>query len=185
MKGYILLAAAAVAGAVAATVEASVADEGAAAAMVDPDGTIVMTTQNYQRDWTMLGTFIHLDDNGAKQINVVYTQPETVTAYRETGKFPEGAVIIKELRQGITTAEGDTKVSSLGALNGWFTLIKPPTANAPQGPLWGDGWGWAKFDANAPDATTTTNYRTECIGCHTPVKNTDFLHVEGYPLLRD
>jgi cytochrome P460 len=165
--------------------EAPVAAEGAASAMVQPDGTIVMTTQNYQRDWTMLGIFGHLDDNGVKQFNVVYTQPETATAYRETGEFPAGAVIIKELRQGVTAGEGDDKVSSLGVLNGWFTMIKPPKTNAPQGPLWGDGWGWAKFNVDAPNATITKDYKTECIGCHSPVKNTDFIHVEGYPQVRN
>jgi len=170
---------------IATTIEAPVADEGAASAMVSPDGSIVMTTQNYQQDWTMMGIFARLDENGVKQFNVVYTQPETVTAYRQTGEFPEGAVMIKELRQGVTEAEGDDKVSSLGALKGWFAMIKPPKANAPQGPLWGDGWGWAKFDADAPDATTTRNYQTECVGCHTPVKNTEFIHIEGYPLLRN
>jgi hypothetical protein len=171
--------------AVAMAVETPVADEGAASAMVSPDGTIEMTTQDYQRDWTMLGIFARLDENGVNQFNVVYTQPETVTAYRETGEFPEGAVIIKELRQGITAAEGGDKVSSLGVLTGWFTLIKPPKSNAPQGPLWGDGWGWAKFNADAPDSTITRSYKTECIACHSPVKNTDFIHVEGYPLLRN
>ncbi|MEJ8571175.1 cytochrome P460 family protein [Microbaculum marinum] len=173
---------AAVIGAV--SVDAPAADEGAASAMVKPDGTIVMTTQNYQRDWTMLGTFIHLGGSGAKQINVIYTQPETVTAYRESGEFPEGTVIIKELRDGVTTGEGDDMVSSLGELKGWFAMIKPPETNPPQGPLWGDGWGWAKFNADAPEATITTNYQTDCIGCHIPVQDTDFIHVEGYPLLR-
>ena len=187
MKPLYFPAAVAVVAALAVTtlVEAPVADEGAASAMVEPDGTIVMTTQNYARDWTMLGIFARLDDNGVKQFNVVYTQPETVTAYRQTGEFPEGAVIIKELRQGVTAAEGDSEVSSLGVLTGWFALVKPPKTNAPQGPLWGDGWGWAKFDVDAPNATITTNYQTDCVGCHMPVKNTDFIHVEGYPLLRN
>lgn len=163
---------------------AAFAEEGAAAAMVKKDGTIVMTTQDYQRDWAVLGTWAHLDQDGVKQFNVVYTQPETITTYRATGKFPEGTVLIKELRQGVTSKDGDDKVSSLGALTGWFVLIKPSQANPPQGPLWGDGWGWAKFDANAPDATVTKNYRTECIACHAPVKSTDWVHVEGYPAIR-
>jgi len=170
---------------VAATVTAPAADQGAASAMIQPDGSIVMTTQDYRRDWTMLGIFARLDDNGVKQFNVVYTQPETAAAYRRTGAFPPGAVIIKEMRQGVTRAEGDDKVSSLGVLDGWFAMIKPPVTGAPQGPLWGDGWGWAKFDVDAPNATITKNYKTDCVGCHTPVKNTDFIHVEGYPQLRD
>ena len=90
-----------------------------------------------------------LAGTGVNQFNVVYTQPQTVTAWRETGEFPEGAVFIKELRQGVTAVDGDDKVSSLGALKGWFAMIKPPKANAPQGPLWGDGWGWSSGPAVA------------------------------------
>ncbi len=183
MRAIYYLAAAA-ACAVLLMAQAGIAGEDAAAEMVKPDGTIVMTTQDYQRDWTVLGTWAHLDDNGVQQFNVVYTQPETVTAYRQTGKFPAGAVLIKELRQGVTTVDGKDKVSSLGALTGWFVLIKPPETGAPQGPLWGDGWGWAKFNANAPDATITKNYRTECIACHAPVKSTDWVHIQGYPAIR-
>lgn len=158
--------------------------EGAAAEMIKPDGAIVMTNQNYQREWTMLGIWAHLKGEGVEQFNVVYTQPETVASYRETGEFPEGSVLIKELRQAVTAGESGEAVSSLGALTGWFVLIKPPRSGGPQGPLWGDGWGWAKFNANTPDATITENYKTDCIQCHLPVESTDWVHVQGYPAIR-
>lgn len=169
---------------VAAKADAPVADEQTAAAMVGPDGSIVMTVADYQRDWTVLGVFAHLGDDGVRQFNVVYTQPESATAYRATGAFPAGTVIVKELREGTTAKEGDDKVSSLGLLTGWFVLIKPPETGGPEGPLWGEGWGWAKFNVDAPSATITTSYKTDCIGCHEPVRSTDFIHIEGYPLLR-
>jgi len=181
LSGTAILAAAAVILAHAAPVAA----EGAANAMVQPDGSIVMTKENYARDWSVLGVFAHLDDAGVKQFNVVYTQPETVIAYQQTGEFPEGAVLIKELRDGVTEGDGDDRTSHLGALKGWFAMIKPPRENGPQGPLWGDGWGWAKFNADAPDATITTNYEQDCLGCHMPVKATDWVHIQAYPMLRD
>lgn len=168
-----------------ATAQTPVLAEGAAAQMTQTDGSIVMTTEDYQRDWALLGIFAHLGDGGTKQFNVVYTQPETVTAYRESGLFPPGAVLIKELRHGVTKDDGDEKVSSLGELTGWFVLIKPPETGAPQGPLWGDGWGWAKFNVDAPDATITKNYQSDCIACHLPVKDTDWVHVEAYPAIRE
>lgn len=182
MKSRYLLAGIA-ASAMIAAAGAPAADDSAAAAMVKPDGTIVMTTQDYQRDWSLLGTFAHLGTDEVAQFNVVYTQPETVTAYRETGVFPEGAVLIKELRKGVTTNDGGGNVSSLGALTGWFVLIKPSKTDPPRGPLWGDGWGWAKFNVDAPDATITKNYRTDCIECHLPVEDTDWVHVDAYPVL--
>jgi len=164
--------------------QAPAADDSAAgAAMVKPDGTIVMTTQDYQRDWAFLGTFAHPGDDGVKKFNVIYTQPETVSAYRETGEFPEGAVLIKELRGSEIKDNGGGPVASLGELTGWFVMIKPPKEGGPQGPLWGDGWGWAKFDVDAPDATISTDYQKDCIACHLPVKDTDWVHVYAFPSL--
>lgn len=178
---YILAGVAAV---VIVSVAGSIASSNVAAdSMVKPGGTIVMTSADYQRDWTVLGTWAHVGKEGVAQFNVVYTQPEAVTSYRETGTFPAGAVLIKELRNGVTTGGNGNEVSSLGALTGWFVMIKPSLADTPEGPLWGDGWGWAKFDVDAPDATITKNYKTDCLSCHVPVKGTDWVHVDGYPVL--
>lgn len=180
---HLLTATAALALALTAHAARPAADESTAAAMVGPDGSIRMTSADYQRDWSALGTFAHLGADGVTQFNVVYTEPATVTAYRETGAFPPGAVIIKELRKGVTAEDGDSKVSSFGALTGWFVLIKPPATDPPEGPLWGEGWGWAKFDVGAPDATITRNFRTDCLECHRPVEATDWVHVDAYPVL--
>ncbi len=164
----------------------SAADEGGVAAkMVMPDGSIVMTKDDYRRNWATLGVWAHMGDDGVEQFNTVFTQPETVTAYRATGEFPEGAVLIKELREAVTKGEKGKEVSSYGDLKGWFVLIKPSKEGGPEGPLWGDGWGWAKFNADAPDKTITTNYRTDCIQCHMPAKDTDWVFVNGYPMLHD
>jgi hypothetical protein len=32
----------------------------------------------------------------------------------------------------------------------WFILIKDDKNRFPDNPLWGDGWGWALFKADAP-----------------------------------
>ncbi|XWN33467.1 MAG: cytochrome P460 family protein [Devosia sp.] len=178
---YVLAGMAAVV--VASMAETPASFNGAADAMVKPDGTIVMTRADYQRDWTALGTWAHVGKEGVARFNVVYTQPETVTSYRKTGEFPAGAVLIKELRKGVTKGDGDNEVSSLGALTGWFVMIKPSPTETPEGPLWGEGWGWAKFDVDAPEATITKSYKTDCRQCHVPVKDTDWVHVTGYPLL--
>src|SRR4029453_19265410 len=56
--------------------------------------------------------------------------------------------------------------------------------NAPGNPLWGDGWGWSWFDADKPLKTTSTDYHTDCQGCHVPAKATVWIYVNGYPVLR-
>lgn len=52
------------------------------------------------------------------------------------------------------------------------------------GSLWGDGWGWALFKADAPDKQVATDYKKDCLGYHIPAKSTDWTYVHGYPPLK-
>ncbi len=71
-----------------------------------------------------------------------------------------------------------------GDLKIWFVMVKDKTNRFPDNPIWGDGWGWALFEAKDPTKNTTTNYRISCIGCHIPVEETDWVYVQGYPELK-
>ena len=66
----------------------------------------------------------------------------------------------------------------------WFVMVKDKTNRFPDNPIWGDGWGWALFEAKDPAKNTTTNYRISCIGCHLPVESTDWVFLQGYPELK-
>jgi cytochrome P460 len=50
--------------------------------------------------------------------------------------------------------------------------------------LWGNGWGWSWFNVGDPIKTTSTNFRSDCLGCHIPAKATDWIYVQGYPGLK-
>ena len=50
-------------------------------------------------------------------------------------------------------------------------------------PLWGDGWGWSLFNADQAETSVTKNYKTECLGCHIPARNDDWIYLDGYPVL--
>ena len=39
----------------------------------------------------------------------------------------------------------------------WFVMIKDTKNRFPNNPLWGDGWGWALFKADAPDKQVATS----------------------------
>ena len=54
----------------------------------------------------------------------------------------------------------------------------------PGNPLWGDGWGWALYQADAPNKQVATNYKKDCLGCHVPAQSTDWVYVQGYPVLK-
>jgi hypothetical protein len=49
---------------------------------------------------------------------------------------------------------------------------------------WGDGWAWSWFDADKPQATTSTDYTKDCKACHVPAQKTDWIYVQGYPALK-
>jgi hypothetical protein len=65
----------------------------------------------------------------------------------------------------------------------WFVMVKDDKNRFPDNPKWGDGWGWALYYANDPSKDVSTDYKKDCLGCHVPAKLTDFVYVDGYPVL--
>ena len=138
------------------------------------------------REWVHLGTWSIAGDDeegGADGFHNVYTQPETIVSYRRTGKFPDGAVLVKELFETETGDMTTGRVSWAKRVSGWFVMIKDRQGRFKGNPLWGDGWGWALFDADDPATTVTEDYKSDCIPCHVPAEKDDWVYVRGYPVL--
>jgi hypothetical protein len=73
-------------------------------------------------------------------MHVVYTQLDTVVAFRKTGKFPDGAILIKELFSTNTDAMTTGTVSRAHKTSGWFVMVKESTNKRfPGNKLWGNG----------------------------------------------
>ena len=149
--------------------------------VVDKDGNIRRPKQ--VRDaYQSLGTFTVLNPKG-NEMHATYASSGTAAAYRRTGKFPDGSVLVKEVfsteHERLTTGDAHyaagTKV--------WFVMIKDEKGRYPSNPLWGNGWGWALFAADAPEKQVATDYKKDCLGCHVPAKSTDWVYVKGYPVL--
>jgi hypothetical protein len=156
--------------------------------VTDSKGNIHVPNVDYRKDWTMLGAWAIAEEKGkqgSQGMHVVYTQPDSVAAFRKTGKFPDGAILIKELFSTNTEAMTTGTVSRANQTTGWFVMVKDSTNKRfPGNKLWGDGWGWAFFDGKNRTKTKTTDYKAHCLGCHVPVKNSDWVYVNGYPVLR-
>lgn len=144
---------------------------------------------DYRRDWVLLGSFSVLADDpeaGAKELHVVYTQPENVDAYRKTGMFPDGAVLVKDVFATKTEALTTGTSSYADALIGRFIMVKDQTdKHAGASPLWGDGWGWAFYEGTETRKTVTTDYRQDCLACHEPAREQDLTYIQGYPILKN
>jgi hypothetical protein len=153
---------------------------------VDSDGAIRFPGRVRDDDnWVHLGSWGSADLNSADPgQHDVYTQRTSLEGYRKTGKFPDGAVIVKEVRKiesgymttGPVTWAGDEVL--------WFVLIKDTKGRFPGNDHWGEGWGWALFNAGATEKNASINFRASCLGCHIPAKETDWIYVKGYPRLR-
>ncbi len=153
---------------------------------VDGKGNISMP-RDY-RSWQFLGTWgVAADENnqvGSKGFHNVYTQPETASAFRTTGKFPDGAVLVKELLKAKTNSMTTGEISYATETEGWFIMIKDAEGRFKDNKLWGDGWGWALFKVDNPANTVTKDYRADCLACHQPAKKDDWVYLRGYPVLK-
>lgn len=157
---------------------------GATAAIVDGKGN-VRVPADFRNTYQMLGSWAVAagDRPGSKEMHVVYASPGAIAAYRKDKKFPDGAVLVKEVFKTTTEPMTTGTVSSAGTLAGWFVMVKDDVGRFPANKLWGDGWGWAWFEATDPRKTTSKDYRTDCQSCHMPARQSDWIYARGYPVL--
>jgi hypothetical protein len=140
---------------------------------------------DYRDLYEYLGTWsVAADTPGAKEMHVVYASPGTRVAFKNTGKFPDGTVLVKEQFEASTESMTAGTVSHEQKLLGWFVLVKDDTNRHAGNPLWGEGWGWSHFDVAAPTETTATDYQSDCKPCHIPAQATGYIYTQGYPVLR-
>jgi Cytochrome P460 len=178
-----------ISGVVAVTAVVAHSESETAAAASDPQALLYVPDADYRRDWALLGSFSVLADDpeaGAKEFHVVYTLPENVDAYRKTGAFPDGAILVKDVFATGTEALTTGTASYANTLIGRFIMVKDQGDKyAGTSPLWGDGWGWAFYEGAETRKTVSTDYKEDCLGCHEPVRNQDLLHIQGYPILKN
>jgi len=153
--------------------------------VVDASGNL-RVPDGYRTTYQLLGSWAIAagQGEGSKELHVVYASPGTITAYRKDGRFPDGAVLVKEVFEAATEQMTTGTVSHAETLKGWFVMVKDSKGQYAGNKLWGDGWGWSWFDAANPSKTTSTNYRTNCLSCHVPARASDWVYVDGYPPLR-
>ena len=150
--------------------------------LVDKNG-IIRKPADYRDRYQALGVFSVADLNGAVEMHYTWASPGTAEYYRKNGKFADGTVLVKEVfasdHAQLTTGDAHwatgTKV--------WFIMVKDAKGRYPGNPLWGDGWGWALYKSDAPDKQVAVDYKKDCLGCHVPAKTTDWIYIQGYPVL--
>jgi hypothetical protein len=155
------------------------------ASVVDATGNL-RVPENYRTRYQSLGSWAIAADSGrsSKEMHGVYASPGAIDAYRAAGHFPDGTVLVKEVFGTSTTGMTTGTVSHATELKGWFVMVRDSRNTRQGNALWGDGWGWSWFDADEPSKTTSTNYKTDCQGCHLPARESDWIYTRGYPPLK-
>lgn len=146
------------------------------------------------RSWIFVGGPITpngLNDGKAvfPEFHSVYIEKENLLAYQNTGKFPEGTVIVKELSlvQGGGHSDGSIDSASgrgyfPGELSGLDVMVKDTGRFSKT-----NSWGFFSFGHHVPpyEATAKESPSNECASCHTAfVSKTDMVWVKYYPLLK-
>ncbi len=164
---------------------------------VNPTTGAISVPEDYTL-WPTLGTWTHAKIDGGitniHEYHVVYTQPETIEYYQKKRRFPDGAVLVKELLHAETMSmTTGPAVGHATTIKGYFVLVRDTKGRFKDSPLWGDGWGWSFFNADDRVKTISTDYRVDCIPCHVPAKDLaprnakkddKWIYTLGYPVLQ-
>jgi len=152
---------------------------------VDKDGTIRLP-EDYRLKWTHLGSwYVEGKQNGPGNLHDVYAEPEAVTAFQNTGKWPQGATIVKEIRESRKAKMTTGNAHWDGQIIQWFVMVKDTNHTFPGNPNWGRGWGWGLYSIDDPKKNISTDFKIDCIGCHIPAEHTDWIYAHGYPILNE
>jgi cytochrome c len=160
---------------------------------VDSKGNISLP-QDFMSAWVHLGTWVVTSEKATGPevkktapgtgLHDLYTQPESFKAYKKNGKWPDGAILVMEIRAMKWDDLPTGHVIYPGEATDWFVMVKDSKGRFKDNPNWGGGWGWAFFKAADPKKNISTNYRNDCLGCHEVAKDSDWVFIQGYPTLR-
>lgn len=137
------------------------------------------------REWIFLGAPVTPNDMNDGQaafpeFHNVYMDPASYAAYRRTGQFADGTIILKEL-----VSVGSKQMDSgRGYFQGEFVSLEAMVKDATRFRDEPGGWAFFRF-GEAPDYEATgTRMKTEaCNACHSGA-NEDYVFTDTYPVLR-
>ena len=160
---------------------------------VNNNGTITLPA-DFRSAWVHLGTRVVTSQLAAgvrlnntaptSGLHDVYTQQDSLKAYNNGGKWPDGTILVMEVMEIKWDDLSTGHVIYAGDVLQWFVMIKDTKGRFTGNKNWGNGWGWALFKADNPAKNVSVDYRKDCLGCHEPAKNTDLIFIDGYPTLR-
>lgn len=139
-------------------------------------------------EWVYLGSPLTpnaLNDGhaGFPEYHNVYIEPGSYHIYKQTGSFPEGTILFKELQRTLTPENPDGSRSEAsgrgyfpGALNGADVSVKDSKRFAAT-----NGWGFFNFHHSEPKAATAVLMPNDkCAFCHQTGAKKDMVWTQFY-----
>lgn len=150
--------------------------------LVDNDGNMFLPA-DLLTHWELVGMngLMAEDKSSIVSLHSVFTQPEAAAYYRQNGEFADGTVLIKEIRNASMTTGTTGFVGYSDDVDVWFMMVKDTQGRFEGNADWGSGWGWALFNGDDMTTNTSRGWEQECMGCHLPVKEQDWVHSSHYP----
>lgn len=139
------------------------------------------------RKWIYVGTPLTPHDmNDGKaafpEFHNVYVDPESFATFENTGKFPNGTQIVKEL----VLVGAKQAVSGNGYFMGDFAGLEVAIKDTVRFKDEPGGWAYFSFGHNAKYTETAPAFpAASCNACHQASADTDFVFTQYYPVLRE
>ena len=140
------------------------------------------------REWVYVGTPVTPNDmNGGKaafpEHHNVYIDPESWAQWKKTGKFRDGAILIKEL----VSVGSKGGVSGKGYFQGEFVGLEATIKSSQYFPNEPGHWAYFSFSGKNHKTLTDTAKAfpaASCNSCHAAAAQDDFVFTQYYPVLR-
>jgi hypothetical protein len=140
------------------------------------------------REWVFVGSSLGLRyDPDVKKAGRpgqtyknVYINPEAYRAFRRTGKFPEGTVLVLEVFAKEEKREPGLQGSFAGRRVGLSAAVK-------DGKRFKDGWAYFGFDGGGAKVKAKARpfAKASCWDCHHEKGEVDNVFTQFYPVLRE
>jgi len=141
------------------------------------------------REWIFVGTPVTPNDmNNGKapfpEFHHVYIDPVSYKHYKDTGKFREGTILVKEL----ISVGSKSAASGNGYFQGEYIGLEATIKDSKKFPK--EPGNWAYFSFSKPDHTLPVNDTATafpaaaCNACHDASAAEDWVFTQYYPVLR-
>lgn len=138
------------------------------------------------RKWIHVGTPLTPNDmNNGKaafpEFHSVYINPTAYKAYQQTGRFPDGTILVKEL---ISVASKNAS-SGNGYFMGEFTGLEVSIKDSARFKKESGNWAFFSFGHQYPLLdSAAVQPAANCNACHGGVAFDDYVFTQYYPVLR-